>query len=85
MYKRAWRKIHPELGHIGKRYWDKRFWQQGYFSALTSNVSSYIIMRYSNDLPTKTNSTPRHVCQRQPVIHSAIYFVGNAIPIDGSL
>ncbi|RYD92598.1 MAG: IS200/IS605 family transposase, partial [Sphingobacteriales bacterium] len=29
-----------------KRYWGQRFWQRGYFSTTSGNITDDIIMRY---------------------------------------
>jgi putative transposase len=34
-----------EFEHIRKRYWGQRFWQRGYFSTTSGNITDDIIMR----------------------------------------
>lgn len=43
---RSSRKIQQEFEHIRKRYWGQRFWQGGYFSTTSGNITDAIIMRY---------------------------------------
>ena len=43
---RSSRKIQQEFEHIRKRYWGQRFWQRGYFSTTSGNITDEIIMRY---------------------------------------
>ena len=43
---RSSRKIQQEFEHIRKRYWGQRFWQRGYFSTTSGNITDDIIMRY---------------------------------------
>ena len=43
---RSSRKIQQEFEQIRKRYWSQRFWQRGYFSTTSGNISDDIIMRY---------------------------------------
>jgi putative transposase len=43
---RSSRNIQQEFDHIRKRYWGQRFWQKGYFSTTSGNVTDDIIMRY---------------------------------------
>ena len=43
---RSSRKIQQEFEHICKRYWGCRFWQRGYFSTTSGNITDDVIMRY---------------------------------------
>ena len=43
---RSSRKIQQEFEHIRARYWGQRFWQRGYFSTTSGNITDEIIMRY---------------------------------------
>ncbi len=43
---RSSRKIQQEFEHIRKRYWGQRFWQRGYFSTTSGNITNDIIMNY---------------------------------------
>jgi putative transposase len=36
---RSSRKIQQEFEHIRKRYWGQRFWQRGYFSTTSGNIT----------------------------------------------
>lgn len=42
---RSSREIQQEFEHIRKRYWGQRFWQRGYFSATSGNITDDTIMR----------------------------------------
>jgi hypothetical protein len=55
---RSSRKIQQEFEHIRKRYWDQRFWQRGYFSTTSGNITDDTILRYLNkhgDLPPESS------------------------------
>ncbi|WP_206377786.1 MULTISPECIES: IS200/IS605 family transposase [Sphingobium] len=41
-------KIQQEFEHIRKRYWGQRFWQRGYFSTTSGNITDDVISRYLN-------------------------------------
>lgn len=43
---RSSRKNQQEFEHICKRYWGCRFWQRGYFSTTSGNITDDVIMRY---------------------------------------
>ena len=42
---RSSRKIQQEFERIRKRYWGQRFWQRGYLSTTSGNITDDIIMR----------------------------------------
>ena len=50
---RSSRKIQQEFEHIRKRYWGQRFWQRGYFSTTSGNITDDIILRYLDKHPHK--------------------------------
>ena len=43
---RSSRRIQMEFPELRKRYWGKRFWARGYFSATSGNVTDDIILQY---------------------------------------
>jgi len=43
---RSSRKIQQEFEHIRKRYRGQRFWQRGYFSTTSANITDDTILRY---------------------------------------
>ncbi|WP_272800172.1 MULTISPECIES: IS200/IS605 family transposase [Sphingobium] len=43
---RSSRKIQQEFENIRKRYWGQRFWQRGYFSTTSGNITDDVISRY---------------------------------------
>ena len=44
--------------HIRKRYWGQRFWQRGYFSTTSGNITDDIIMRYLDRHTHKDDFSP---------------------------
>ena len=44
--------------HIRKRYWGQRFWQRGYFSSTSGNITDDIIMRYLDRHTHKDGFSP---------------------------
>lgn len=55
---RSSRKIQQEFEHIRKRYWGQRFWQRGYFSTTSGNITDDIIMRYLDRHTHKQGFSP---------------------------
>ena len=55
---RSSRKIQQEFEHIRKRYWGQRFWQRGYFSTTSGNITDDIIMRYLDRHTHKNGFSP---------------------------
>ena len=55
---RSSRKIQQEFEHIRKRYWGQRFWQHGYFSTTSGNITDDIIMRYLDRHTHKQGFSP---------------------------
>lgn len=55
---RSSRKIQQEFEHIRKRYWGQRFWQRGYFSTTSGNITDDIIMRYLDRHTHKEGFSP---------------------------
>ena len=55
---RSSRKIQQEFEHIRKRYWGQRFWQRGYFSNTSNNITDDIIMRYLDRHTHKNRFSP---------------------------
>ena len=55
---RSSRKIQQEFEHIRKRYWGHRFWQRGYFSTTSGNITDDIIMRYLDRHTHKDGFSP---------------------------
>jgi putative transposase len=55
---RSSRKIQQEFEHIRKRYWGQRFWQRGYFSTTSGNITDDIIMRYLDRHTHKDGFSP---------------------------
>ena len=55
---RSSRKIQQEFEHIRKRYWGQRFWQRGYFSSTSGNITDDIIMRYLDRHTHKDGFSP---------------------------
>lgn len=55
---RSSRKIQQEFEHIRKRYWGQRFWQRGYFSTTSGNITNDIIMRYLDKHGRKNGFSP---------------------------
>ncbi len=53
---RSSRKIQQEFGHIRKRYWGQRFWQRGYVSTTSGNITGALILNYL-DKHTRPNET----------------------------
>ncbi|OBX17500.1 transposase [Erythrobacter sp. QSSC1-22B] len=43
---RSSRKIQQEFEHTRKRYWAQCFWQSGYFSTTSGNITDDVIMHY---------------------------------------
>lgn len=43
---------------IRKRYWEQRFWQRGYFSTTSGNITDDIILRYLDKHGRKNGSSP---------------------------
>jgi putative transposase len=43
---------------IRKRYWGQRFWQRGYFSTTSGNITDDIIMRYLDRHTHKDGFSP---------------------------
>ena len=40
------RKIQQEFPELRKRYWGRRFWQRGYFSTTSGNITNEMIEQY---------------------------------------
>ena len=55
---RSSRKIQQEFEHIRKRYRGQRFWQRGYFSTTSGNITDDIIMRYLDRHTHKEGFSP---------------------------
>jgi len=55
---RSSRNIQQEFEHIRKRYWGQRFWQRGYFSTTSGNITDDIIMRYLDRHTHKDGFSP---------------------------
>jgi putative transposase len=55
---RSSRKIQQEFEHIRKRYWGQRFWQRGYFSTTSGNITDDIILRYLDKHGHKDGFSP---------------------------
>lgn len=55
---RSSRKIQQELEHIRKRYWGQRFWQRGYFSTTSGNITDDTILRYLDRHGHKNGFSP---------------------------
>ena len=55
---RSSRKIQQEFGHIRKRYWGQRFWQRGYFSTTSGNITDDVINRYLDRHTHKNGFSP---------------------------
>jgi len=55
---RSSRKIQQEFEHIRKRYWGQRFWQLGYFSTTSGNITDDIILRYLDKHGHKNGFSP---------------------------
>lgn len=45
---RSSRKLQQEFPELKKRYWGRRFWARGYFSATSGNVTDEVINEYIN-------------------------------------
>ena len=59
---RSSRKIQQKFEHIRKRYWCQRFWQRGYFSTTSGNITDDVIFNCldKHTRPSKTGSAPSH-------------------------
>lgn len=55
---RSSRKIQQEFAHIRKRYWGQRFWQRGYFSTTSGNITDDVIDNYLNQHAAKDGFSP---------------------------
>ena len=55
---RSSRKIQQEFEHIRKRYWGQRFWQRGYFSTTSGNITDDVINNYLNQHAAKDGFSP---------------------------
>jgi putative transposase len=55
---RSSRKIQQEFEHIRKRYWGQRFWQRGYFSTTSGNITDDVINNYLNEHAAKDGFSP---------------------------
>ena len=57
---RSSRKIQQEFEHIRKRYWGQRFWQRGYFSTTSGNITDDVILNYldKHTNPNKAGFSP---------------------------
>ena len=55
---RSSRKIQQEFEHIRKRYWGQRFWDRGYFSTTSGNITDDVIMRYLDRHTHKNGFSP---------------------------
>ena len=55
---RSSRKIQQEFEHIRKRYWGQRFWQRGYFSTTSGNITDDTILRYLDRHGHKNGFSP---------------------------
>lgn len=55
---RSSRQIQQELERIRKCYWGQRFWQRGYFSTTSGNITDDIIMRYLDRHTHKEGFSP---------------------------
>ncbi len=53
---RSSRRVQMEFPELRKRYWGKRFWARGYFSATSGNVTDDIILQYL-ELHSKRDAT----------------------------
>jgi putative transposase len=53
---RSSRRIQMEYPELRKRYWGRRFWARGYFSATSGNVTDDIILQYL-ELHSKRDAT----------------------------
>lgn len=67
------RNIQHEFEHIRKHYWGQRFWQQGYFSTTSGNITDDIITRYPDRHARKEGFSAPWYNRRQPVSHPAMY------------
>jgi len=56
--RRSSRKNKQEFEHTRKGYWGQRFWQRGYFSTTSGNITDYIIMRYLDKHTHKDGFSP---------------------------
>ncbi len=56
--RRSSRKIQQEFEHIRKRYWGQRFWQRGYFSTTSGNITDDTILRYLDKHGHKNGFSP---------------------------
>ena len=58
---RSSRKIQQEFEHIRKRYWGQRFWQRGYFSTTSGNITDDVILNYldKHTKPNKAGFSPK--------------------------
>src|ERR1019366_7177933 len=53
------RQVCGELGkHIRKRYWGQLFWQRGYFSTTSGNITDDLINNYLNEHDAKDGFIP---------------------------
>ena len=55
---RSARKILHEFEHIRKRYWGCHFWQRGYFSTTSGNITDDVIQNYLNQHIDKNGFSP---------------------------
>jgi len=55
---RSSRKIQQEFEHIRKRYWGCHFWQRGYFSTTSGNITDDVIENYLNQHTNKDGFSP---------------------------
>ncbi|MFD2577676.1 transposase [Novosphingobium colocasiae] len=55
---RSSRKIQQEFEHIRKRYWGQRFWQRGYFSTTSGNITDDVIENYLNQHTNMNGFSP---------------------------
>lgn len=46
------------IEHIRKRYWGQRFWQRGYFSTTSGNITDDVILRYLEKHGRKNGFSP---------------------------
>ena len=55
---RSSRKIQQEFEHIRKRYWGCHFWQRGYFSTTSGNITDDVIENYLKQHANKDGFSP---------------------------
>ena len=57
---RSSRKNQQEFEHIRKRCWGQRFWQRGYFSTISDNITDDVIENHLNQRAVKDGLSPAH-------------------------